>query len=153
MSIALVTLGVLTALVGLVLLVLWLRLDSPRPQALPPPRPPTPAEKLVARLINAMDHDMRSLELGRWFLDQVRRQARERGGCEVVDVPGIVARVPGANEVTRAELRKHLTELVALLCSGGQFDAQLDALARALLPDGLLGGMPGYRLTSARALP
>lgn len=128
----------------------WLRTPL-RAAALPPPRKPTPSEKVTARLINAMDHNMRSLELGEWFLDQVVRG----GGCSA-DVRGIVERVPLANDVTRGELRTHLADLVVALCadgSGAGFQGQVAALRAALQPDGLLSGMNGYSIKSPVPLP
>ena len=147
--------------------------DSKRTVAAPPGRALTNADKIIARLINAADHDMRSVELGRWFVRQVRSAsaAIAPGDCtpEAFPLAAIADRVPGANAVTKAELANHLADLVREACAvaGARgdiaatlLDFEIGALGPAdgqtAKPDqaaGLLLGMPGYALTSPVPLP
>lgn len=137
------------------------RRDTPRPVALPPPRKPDVSEKILARLINAVNYDMRSLQLGSWFLMQLRRQATSSSADACVrglDFEGIAAKVPGANPVTRAEVATHLRDLVYTLCATKDTSSLVQAIDDleydALNPrTGLLIGMPGYRRTSPVPLP
>lgn len=149
MMVALATAAAVALLAAWLVWRRWLR--TPRhAAALPPPRKPTPAEKIMARMINAMDHDLRSLELGEWFLDQVVAG----GGCGA-QVDAIVQRVPVINDITRAELRRHLSELLDALCIDGRggLATQVAALRAELQPGGLLGGMNGYSIKSSVLLP
>lgn len=115
------------------------------------------SDKIIARMINAVNHDMRSLDLGWWFVNKL---ALAGGSCaQGVDV-GFVDQLPGANQVTRAELRGHATELAAEACalSDRERTTFADALKKigtaALDPDtGVLATMPGYTVKSAVPLP
>jgi hypothetical protein len=87
----------------------------------PPPSPgkltgPLP---ILADMINAVNYDMRSVELGRWLLTELQTQIEARG-CGGVDYESIAAAVPGANDVTKTELQKHLRDLVAYTCASSR---------------------------------
>lgn len=129
------------------------------PAARPPNRTPTEGDKILARLINAVDHDMRSIELGNWFLAEINRlRVPCDAGVRSAELLAIARRVPGANSVTQSELYGHLTDLVNELCRGGAarsaFASRVSSLrATALSAGGLLLGMPGYSAKSNRPLP
>lgn len=150
------------------LLVVWaLRRTAPAPineAAVAPSRPPTAEDKALARLINAIDADMRSIELGRWFVRALVARVEVAPSCSdamTVDVGAIARAVPGANEIAQAEVRKHLRDVLALAaasCDPTRPGASVaDALRRmdvsAFGARGTLRGMPGYATTSKVPLP
>lgn len=127
--------------------------ETRRSVALPPFRPPTKNDKLVAELINAHNYDMRSLELGRWYLRQLKALGSDK--CSAPPVKSIVDKVPGLNEVTKVEVYRVLRELWSGVCETGNPSRALDDLERVSLhpTKGLLSGMPGYSVNSSIALP
>ena len=113
--------------------------------------PPTPAATLIGDLINNANYEMRSLELGRWFLNRLRAELRAGRSCGDVDHEAIVARLPGTNAVTRAEQAKHLRALLALACAGPRAPlAMLDEYEAMLAPGTLAYAYPP---SSSVALP
>lgn len=157
--------------VGLLLLVTsaWTALKrigmkSRNATAAPPFRRLTESDRIISRLINAVNHDMRSLELARWFIAQLASSAANSqfacGKGDALDVAAIAAKVPGANEVTRAELAAHLGDLVREACARKpQTPREFAAVLRefgdsAYHPvHGILKGMPGYSVGSSVPLP
>lgn len=134
-------------------------------EATMPGRKPAEADAVTARLINAVNHDMRSLELGRWFFAQMRaRAAASATMCDrqtgTLDFADIARKVPGANAVTQAEVQTHLRDLARQICSlatstgvsAERAASQLEAVVFGA-KDGILGGMPGYAAASPVALP
>lgn len=117
------------------------------------------ATQSMTSLINVHDHDMRSLELGRWYVAKLRVQVKDRGNtCATdFDFEPIAKKVPRINDVTRKEVVRLLRELVAELCSTSPSDlvAELDAFERRVLDPstGSLVGTPGYALKSSVPLP
>lgn len=119
------------------------------------------ADSVIADLLNASNAEVRSLELGFWFLDRLRAEVRSPGkssACSpgnAVDYAAIASRVPGTNEVARAEHVKHLKALMVLACRLGDPAASLDAFrAHALLAGGTLTAAPyAYVSTSRAPLP
>ena len=142
---------------------------------LPPSRTPGRSDKIVAVLINNLNADMRSLEIGRWFFKRLRAQVMTKnsvkcGGGNYSDfnLEAIAAAVPGANDVTMGVTVKALRALVDEVrvshCSGAagaktvSRDAFMQTLddfeASALAPGrGVLLGMNGYALKSRLPLP
>lgn len=138
--------------------------------ALPPRRVPSEGEKLLAALINVVDADMRSLELGRWYVRRLQAAARRLPfvDCatvvDAIDYGAIARDVPRANDVTRREIEWLLRQLVreaAAECSvervveTDRFVGLLDAYAVLAFDrdHGLLWGMPGYSRYSRLPLP
>lgn len=78
----------------------------------------TGALPIIASMLNVLNYDMRSPETGRALLTRLQAEVADKG-CEGVDYAGIAASVPGANDVTRAELQKHLRSLVDYSCAAG----------------------------------
>jgi hypothetical protein len=145
---------------------LWRLWAGRRAAAAPPARKPAASDQTLADAINAVNADMRSLELGRWYVAQLRKRAT--GACAAPAAADkacaqIADLVPGANEVTRREVRGHLGDLLDLACadaaaSGESVDTVLARYGQSAfgLPGGapgLLAGMPGYAQRSPRALP
>lgn len=148
--------GIGTALVALALYFLVFRKDTRKAVADPPFRPLTSAEKTMAALINAHDHDMRSLELGRWYVRQLRALVKGTSCPTNANFGAIAGKVPNANAVTKKEVERLLRELQADVCRGAKdVGAALDEFERmALHPStGVLAGMPGYAHTSPATLP
>lgn len=146
----------------------WIALARIEPSrnatAAPPFRRLTESDRIISRLINAVNHDMRSLELARWFIAQLASSAADGqyacGKGDSLDVAAIAAKVPGANEVTRAELAAHLGDLVREACARKpQTPREFAAVLRefgdsAYHPvHGILKGMPGYSVGSSVPLP
>lgn len=137
--------------------------------ALEPRRSPTHSDKLLAALVNAVDADMRSLELGRWYVRRLQTAvaALPYVDCatvaEAIDYAAIARDVPGANDVTRREVARLLRQLVedaTYKCPDRILDAAQFANVLAgygVLAfdrrDGLLWGMPGYTARSRLRLP
>lgn len=128
----------------------FVRNDDTRPaheQALAPRRRLTVPETVLARAINAVDYDMRSLELGEWIVSRVRS-----GGCGT-DAWAIASALPRLNDVARAEVQRHVAYLLRVSCALG-LQRTMDDLDRELDPaSGVLAGMPGYSARSRVALP
>lgn len=146
-----------------------------RDVAAPPSSAPSRSDRIVASLINNLNADMRSLEIGRWFFARLRAQALAQWGnagikCsdDYFKLEAIAAAVPGANEVTAAATVKALRALVdeakRAQCGGGAamgevpreaFLKTLDQFqASALAPGrGVLLGMNGYSEKSRLPLP
>lgn len=123
-------------------------------KAPPPKTPPPPAAMILGDLINNANYELRSLQLGRWFVDQLRAELREGRSCDEVDHDAIVARLPGANAVTRSEQTKHLRALLAMACEGQQSPlAMLDSYEAMLAPDAALAVMYAYAARSSAPLP
>ena len=135
--------------------------------ARPPMRKLTQGEKDLARVINAIDADMRSIELGRWFLRRLRDRAQDAedgASCAQiasdVEYRDIAADVPGINAVTERETVANLRRLMrslAATCKSGERDelvARIDELRESALGStGILRGMPGYSEWSRVDLP
>lgn len=131
-----------------------------------PYRIPSESDSALAALINVLDADMRSIEIGSWFISRLRAQLLAKTNpiqCDTfIDLGNIATAVPGANDVTKAEIIIKLRRLVAALfkgCSGtttkellvNTLDAFEDS---AFKPgSGLLLRMPGYSLKSSKPLP
>jgi hypothetical protein len=148
--------------------------------ALPPVRDPSLGDMALAGVINAIDADMRSIELGQWIMQRLDRAIEgadidQCGDARDLALQWIADEVPGANEVTRREIVKHLRIIVNLAvvrCTadgswardrttpGGRAAAK-QSLRRALSAmrasafgkDGVLLGMPGYSERSRLPLP
>lgn len=139
-----------------VALLLWLYIQITTPfefRRIEQPRKPSAAAVIMGDLLNAANYELRSLELGRWFLDQLRAQLREGTSCGDVDHEAIVARLPNTNDVTRAEQAKHLRALLALACAGPKSPmAMLDGFG-ALLATGPKVGVYAYAPRSSVPLP
>lgn len=126
------------------------------PTAAPPSRPLRESDKIIARMINAVNHDARSLELGRWFLFHLRRlTAGYRCDPSVpLDFWSIASRMPGANDITKLELQDHMRDLVREACARGGVHKLREFEASALdAHSGVLRGMPGYAERSPIRLP
>jgi len=166
---ALVLIAAAAVVAVAVVLVWWLRPKRmrrgptvPNATAAPPFRTPTASDKILARMVNAVNHDMRSLELAQWFAAQlagaVRASGYACGSQRPLDYSGIAAKVPGANDVTKLELRSHMADLMAEACAGSGKGSLADTLLRfgasaAHPATGVLAGMPGYSVKSAVPLP
>jgi hypothetical protein len=139
------------------------------PAAEPPSRPPTRGDKLLASLINAMDADARSIELGRWFLSTLRRYVltMQQVDCatlaEAVPYERIVGAVPGINPVAKATavgILRALVQDMAATCRNRILDPaefvrvidmyEASAFAKGM---GVLWGMPGYAISALRPPP
>lgn len=145
--------------------------DAPLPVAAPPRRRVTRADHLLSSLINAQNADMRSIELGRWFVASLRRVAASFPGSmncdafvDAVPYDAIAARVPRINDVARRETARLLRELLAHAAAdcgvGGvvdprAVDAALAGFGEAAFDDvdGLLWGVNGYTARSRAPLP
>lgn len=137
----------------------------PNITAAPPFRKPTDGDKIIARMINAANYDLRSLELGDWLVSQLSRAIVAAGATcqsrDKIDYYALVNKIPGVNDVTKMELQNHMRDLVGVACSRvaattpQQLVAELRRMADAAVnPDkGLLVGMPGYSVKSAVVLP
>lgn len=99
-------------------------------------------DKLLSRLaevINNLNYETRSCEIGQWFVDRLAGQAMTKGEMQCGDVPrhfdfkSIADAVPGAMEVTRERTQLALKKLV------------LEAARRAC-PDGSGGALTGTDL-------
>lgn len=140
-----------------------------RAAALPPQRPATRSDRLLADLINAQDADMRSIELGVWAVNKLRAHVMSLNvvdcGTVAEGVPydSIAGEIPNINPVAKAETARLLKELVlhaSAQCKGLQvtpatFAATLDMYKRSAFHPtvGLLWGMNGYAARSPRRLP
>lgn len=169
---AVVLLAVATLVAGVVLLVV--KLSSPKAgsttapttpnlTAAPPGAPLTARDKIMARMVNALNYDMRSLKTGRWLGEALARAADKAGdaacGAGGVDL-GFVERLPGMAPVTAAEVRGHLGELLKTACAanGGKaagLSKRIRGMAAAAFAPGTgtLAGMPGYSLKPRADLP
>ena len=133
--------------------------------AQPPARRPTKSDMALARLINTIDADMRSIELGRWFVYSLATRLYSVRVCSDAlryDFAGIARRVPGANAVTQREIQKHLEAIMRLAMASCPNDGNpRPSLGRALERmelsafgiNGTLRGMPGYANKSRLPLP
>jgi hypothetical protein len=143
--------------------------------AVPPVANVVRSDKIVASLINNLNADMRSLEIGRWFFKRLRAQTLAQAGTAAINcgndyfnLAAIADAVPGANDVTKAATAKALRVLVDEAkrphCGGGAAmkdiprDTFIKTLnefeALALAPGrGVLLGMPGYSEKSRLPLP
>ena len=129
---------------------LWFDTRRTFPESLP--RLPDNADAFVSRAINAVNHDMRSVELGRWMIDQLKRYAR----CDTDDFSFLSYRIPGINAVAAQEVAVHLGSIMNLACEinpKAPSQALDDIGARTLGKGGLLVGMPAYRKKSPVKLP
>lgn len=139
----------------------------PNETAAPPPRKPSASDQILARAINAVNHDMRSLELGGWLASRLGAALSKVPGGDPcapgarVDF-GFLNALPGASALTKSELRGHLQALLkdacrrAALAGGGAtaLTALRDSVRDALDPaTGTLVGMPGYSVLSRVKLP
>lgn len=162
-------------IVGVGLAVLWAArrgaADSALPAAAPPRRRVTRADELLASLINAQNAEMRSVELGRWFVASLRRVAASFPGAmncdsfvDAVPYDAIASRVPRINDIARRETARLLRELLshaAADCGPGgvvnprDVDAKLAEFGEAAFDDlsGLLWGVNGYTARSRVPLP
>lgn len=154
--------AVVLALVG----ALWWTSRSAivRPGMLPY-RPPKNSDGLLAALINNLDADMRSIEIGSWFVGRLRAQILAKTdpvNCDAsFDLPSIADAIPGANPLTKAGTIVRLQKLVAELFKGCEGQTTKAALVRTLNAfeddafkpgSGLLLSMP-YSLKSPVPLP
>ena len=137
---------------------------APRP-ALVPYRPPKVSDGLLSSLINNLDSDMRSIEIGSWFVGRLRAQILAKTDpvtCDAsFDLASIADAIPGANPITKAGAIVRLQKLVTELFKGCQGQTTKAALVRTLDAfeddafkpgSGLLLSMP-YSLKSSRPLP
>ena len=135
---------------------------------LPPTTPLTDGDKALAALLNVVDADMRSIDLGRWFVKGLRwvlsnsdiKTCKDVAMVSEDQLAVIADKVPGANEVTRREIRRRLRRVLDIpLCAPGyplvsmltQLDRMSDRAFR--IPSGTLRGMPGYSIKSRLPLP
>lgn len=159
--IALVVAIVVAALGG----VLFWKLKN-RSETGAPTRIPSESDSALAALINVLDADMRSIEIGSWFVSRLRAQLLVKTNpvaCDTfIDLRDIADAVPGANDLTKAEIVVKLRRLVAALFKecGGTTSKELlvrtlDAFEdSAFKPgSGVLLTMPGYSLKSSKPLP
>lgn len=115
--------------------------------------------ELLARAINAVNYDMRSVGLGRWYLKQLTKRG---GACPAgVREPiaaAVAGMIPKANEVTRKEVAGHLVEFARHACetkaAGASFARVMQAYDELAFGEGgFLLTVPGYRARPAHALP
>jgi hypothetical protein len=159
------------AAVALVAMLWWMKSSrdraaaiAPRP-ALLPYRPPKNSDGLLAALINNLDSDMRSIEIGSWFVGRLRAQILAKTDpvkCDTLfDLASIANGIPGANPVTKVETIVRLQRLVTELFKGCDGQTTKAALVRTLdmfeddafkPGSGLLLSMP-YSLKSSKPLP
>lgn len=122
-----------------------------------PGRPLGESDKILARMINNVNADMRSIELGIWFIRKLKESVKPQVSCTDpgIDFGGIVAQIPETNEITRSELMTDLRDLFRLACANGDIVRALDQMSfDAFDPEsGVLLGMPGYSLKSRLPLP
>ncbi len=131
-----------------------------------PYRKPTYSDDLLAKVINSLDTDMRSIEIGSWFLSRLRAQILAKPDpirCDTfIDLADIANAVPGANVVTKSEIIKRLQRVVDFMfkgCGGSMTKAELVRVLDAYEDSafhprtGLLLSMPGYSLKSSKPLP
>lgn len=131
-----------------------------------PYRKPSDSDDLIAKVINSLDADMRTIEIGSWFLSRLRAQFLAKTDpvrCDAfVDLWDIANAVPGANVVTKSELVKRLQQVVNLMfegCKGSISKAELVRVLDAYEDSafhprtGLLLSMTGYSLKSPKPLP
>lgn len=160
---------VAAAAVALVALLWWIKSSrdaaiAPRP-AVSPYRPPKISDALLSSLINNLDSDMRSVEIGSWFVGRLRAQILAQPDpvkCDATfDLASIANAIPGANPVTKAETIVRLQRLVTELFKGCEGQMSRAALVRTLNAfeddafkpgSGLLLSMP-YSLKSSKPLP
>ena len=160
--------AIATAAVALGLLVWWLVARRRRRQrnatAAPPFRKLTTSDRIIASLVNAVNYDVRSLELARWFVNQLIVEAnKSKFACDknssTIDFAAIAAKVPQANEITQSEVQNHLRELVEEACkqsaTHGDFVSTLNAFGDSAYHPvrGVLTGMHGYSVDSSYTLP
>lgn len=136
----------------------------------PPSRTPTKPDKLLAALVNNLNADMRSVEIGTWFLKRLAAQAMTKDVIKCTDQNtfdyfAIANAIPGANDVTKQMTVKGLRALVDTVlqkyCDGDtttiapdQFINEMESYARSAFgPDGVLLGMNGYSMKSRLPLP
>jgi len=130
-----------------------------------PYRPPKNSDGLLAALINNLDADMRSIEIGSWFVGRLRAQILAKTDpvkCDAsFDLPSIADAIPGANPITKAGAIVRLQRLVTELFKGCEGQTTKAALVRTLDAfeddafkpgSGLLLSMP-YSLKSPKPLP
>ncbi len=114
--------GVGAALALVLALLLWPRGDGAT-RGTKPPRVDKVAkvDKLLSRLaevINNLNYETRSCEIGQWFIDRLAGQAMTKGEMQCGDVlrhldfKSIADAVPGAMEVTRQRTQLALKKLV-----------------------------------------
>lgn len=162
---------VAAAAVALVAVLWWIKSSrdraaaiAPRP-ALVPYRTPKVSDGLLSALINNLDSDMRSIEIGSWFVGRLRAQILAKADpvtCDAsFDLASIAGAIPGANPVTKAETIVRLQRLVTELFKGCEGRTTKAALVRTLDAfeddafkpgSGLLLSMP-YSLKSSKPLP
>ena len=160
------------AAVALVAMLWWIKSSrdraaaaiAPRP-ALVPYRTPKISDGLLSSLINNLDSDMRSIEIGSWFVGRLRAQILAKTDpvkCDTLfDLASIANDIPGANPVTKVETIVRLQRLVTELFKGCDDQTTKAALVRTLdmfeddafkPGSGLLLSMP-YSLKSSKPLP
>jgi hypothetical protein len=131
-----------------------------------PSRVPSKADSALAALVNSLDADMRSIEIGSWFVSRLRAQIMAKVDpvrCDAfLDLGGIADAVPGANALTKSEIVARLQRLVDVLFASCKGSTTKSELVRALdsFEDsafhprtGILLAMPGYSAKSPRPLP
>lgn len=167
MKISKILIASVSVIVIVALSVLFWKLRQSRPGTIGiPTRFPSESDSALAALINVLDADMRSIEIGSWFISRLRAQLLAKTNpvaCDTfLNLSDIAAAVPGANDLTRSEIIVKLRRVVAALfkgCSGsttkellvGTLDAFEDS---AFKPgSGVLLTMPGYSLKSSKPLP
>lgn len=158
------------AVLALVGILWWMKSSGERSGAVVarsgiPYRPPKPSDGLLAALINNLDSDMRSIEIGSWFVARLRAQVLAKSDpvkCDAsFDLASIASAIPGANPVTKAGAIVRLQRLVTELFKGCEGQTTKAALVRTLNKfeddafkpgSGLLLSMP-YSLKSPKPLP
>ena len=106
------TVAVVVVAVAVVAVALWWSWWMSKPSV------PSPADDVLARLLNSTDADVRSLELARWFVAKLRAQLPTGPTpcgkvADVFDYGAIADAVPGINHVSKRETVRNLRALVA----------------------------------------
>jgi hypothetical protein len=117
-------------------------------------------------MINNLDADMRSIEIGSWFISRLRALIMTKNNpvnCDVfLDLAGIASVIPGANDTTKAATVGRLQRLVTELFKGCNGTTTKESLVQTLNAfedsafkpgTGVLLTMPGYSLKSSKPLP
>jgi hypothetical protein len=153
----------------------WWRSRSARlaQAATAPPHPTVPPQAMLTYLadaVNNLNHEMRSCEIAEWFVTRLVAQAMVRlegrvpcdRAAAAFDTTAIANAVPGANDVTRAEVARSLQTLVretarrvcgegGVVTASDMADGLRESLAFCAPPDGQLLAL--YPLKSRVPLP
>lgn len=123
------------------------------------------SDMIIARMINAANYDLRSLELGQWFVRRLKAGvAATDFQCDPserdIDYEAVVDALPGMNDVTKREVQDHMRTLVMEACKRGPTTAAgvaktLNAFEQAAVgpADGVLRTMAAYKEMSQVPLP